>query len=219
MIKFFRRVRRQLLTENKFSKYLLYAIGEIILVVIGILIALQINSWNQLKKDRQEENDLLHRISKNLERDLIDLDMLLEWNKGIKEDLRLVISGIVERELTVEELTAKYQSLINYNYFIQVSSSYQESLASGKISLIQNDSLRNLIIEHYERSELGADHTLKNHMDNYLQPISFKTFGHKKNFISYVLQKPNDLEQLNMNEVYDNSEYLAALTNKLAIIP
>jgi len=46
MIKFFRKIRQQLLTENKFSKYLLYAIGEIVLVVIGILIALQINNWN-----------------------------------------------------------------------------------------------------------------------------------------------------------------------------
>ena len=50
MIKFFRKIRQQLLVENKFSKYLLYAIGEIILVVIGILIALQINNWNEVRK-------------------------------------------------------------------------------------------------------------------------------------------------------------------------
>mgnify|MGYP001591841413 CR=1 FL=1 len=51
MIKFFRRIRQGLLSENKFSKYLLYAIGEIILVVIGILIALQINNWNEKRKN------------------------------------------------------------------------------------------------------------------------------------------------------------------------
>ncbi|MEH6779908.1 DUF6090 family protein, partial [Maribacter arcticus] len=56
MIKFFRRIRQQLLTENKFSKYLLYAIGEIILVVIGILIALSINNWNENRK--QKLNDI-----------------------------------------------------------------------------------------------------------------------------------------------------------------
>jgi len=50
MIKFFRKIRQQLLTENKFSKYLLYAIGEIVLVVIGILIALQIDNANEIKK-------------------------------------------------------------------------------------------------------------------------------------------------------------------------
>ena len=51
MIKFFRRIRQKLLSESKFSKYLLYAIGEIVLVMIGILLALQVNTWNEQKKD------------------------------------------------------------------------------------------------------------------------------------------------------------------------
>jgi len=51
MINFFRKIRQRLLTENKFSKYLLYGIGEIILVVIGILIALSINNWNEDRKN------------------------------------------------------------------------------------------------------------------------------------------------------------------------
>jgi|TARA_R110002020_G_scaffold396281_1_gene606303 sensor domain CHASE-containing protein len=55
MIKFFRKIRQRMLSESKFSRYLLYAIGEIILVVIGILIALQINTWNEERKlDRFE---------------------------------------------------------------------------------------------------------------------------------------------------------------------
>ncbi|MFT6995454.1 MAG: hypothetical protein ACJA1P_002199 [Maribacter sp.] len=49
MIKFFRHIRKQLLSENKFSKYMLYAIGEIALVMIGILLALQVNNWNEAK--------------------------------------------------------------------------------------------------------------------------------------------------------------------------
>ena len=70
MIKFFRKLRQQLLTENKFSKYLLYAIGEIILVVIGILIALQFNTWQIEKKDRQIERTLLENIKRDLESDI-----------------------------------------------------------------------------------------------------------------------------------------------------
>ena len=67
MIKFFRRIRQRLLTENKFSKYLLYAIGEIVLVVIGILIALQINNWNQ-----QQINDAkIKSILKEIQQDLV----------------------------------------------------------------------------------------------------------------------------------------------------
>lgn len=50
MIKFFRKIRKQLLTENRFSRYFVYAIGEIVLVVIGILIALQLNNWNEIRQ-------------------------------------------------------------------------------------------------------------------------------------------------------------------------
>ena len=59
MINFFRKIRQKLLSENKFSIYMLYAIGEIVLVVIGILIALQINNWNEFKKERVKEQKIL----------------------------------------------------------------------------------------------------------------------------------------------------------------
>ncbi|CAN0605597.1 unnamed protein product, partial [Ectocarpus sp. 12 AP-2014] len=68
MIKFFRKIRQNLLSESKFSKYLIYAIGEIILVVIGILIALQINNWNE--KQKEEKSELL--ILKTLQKDFIE---------------------------------------------------------------------------------------------------------------------------------------------------
>jgi len=70
MIKFFRNIRQRLLTENlsmeRAGRYLLYAIGEIILVVIGILIALQVNNWNEYKKDRAIERKLLIELTDNL---------------------------------------------------------------------------------------------------------------------------------------------------------
>lgn len=62
MIKFFRKVRQKLLTENNFSKYLIYAIGEIILVVIGILIALQVNNWNTERTRDNDTSKLMSRI-------------------------------------------------------------------------------------------------------------------------------------------------------------
>ena len=57
MIKFFKKIRQKLLSENQFSKYLIYAVGEIILVVIGILIALQINNWNEEDKTFQRQRN------------------------------------------------------------------------------------------------------------------------------------------------------------------
>lgn len=67
MIKFFRKIRQKLLSENKFSKYLIYAIGEIVLVVIGILIALQINNLNEAKKTRTKEISYLANLKNDLE--------------------------------------------------------------------------------------------------------------------------------------------------------
>ncbi|MBL0025801.1 MAG: hypothetical protein IPO98_12760 [Saprospiraceae bacterium] len=75
MIKFFRRIRQNLLNEGKTSRYLKYAIGEIVLVVIGILIALQINTWNESYKNKVSEsmylNEMMEDFGINL-KDLID---------------------------------------------------------------------------------------------------------------------------------------------------
>ncbi|MCB0606018.1 MAG: hypothetical protein KDC25_14205, partial [Saprospiraceae bacterium] len=78
MIKFFRKIRQKLLTENKFSKYLIYAIGEIVLVVIGILIALGINNWNEQRKNRIAEIKLYETIIKSLESDFDDVEVHLQ---------------------------------------------------------------------------------------------------------------------------------------------
>jgi len=84
MIKFFRKIRHKLLTENKFSKYLLYAIGEIILVVIGILIALQVNNFN--------ENQKLESIKQNYFKQII-ID-LVQQNKYLLDQKAFLESNI-----------------------------------------------------------------------------------------------------------------------------
>jgi hypothetical protein len=71
MISFFRKIRQKLLEENKIGNYLKYAIGEIVLVVVGILIALQINTWNENRKARTFETEILSLIDQNLTRDSV----------------------------------------------------------------------------------------------------------------------------------------------------
>jgi|TARA_B110001452_G_scaffold57501_1_gene44607 hypothetical protein len=66
MINFFKKARKNLLSKNKFSSYIIYAIGEIILVVVGILIALQINNWNEISKDRLHEIELVNLLITDL---------------------------------------------------------------------------------------------------------------------------------------------------------
>jgi len=79
MIKLFRRIRQRLLTENKVSKYLLYAIGEIVLVIIGILIALQINNNNTLRKETQELHGYLISIQNNIASDKEQIEAITSF--------------------------------------------------------------------------------------------------------------------------------------------
>ena len=76
MIKFFSKIRQKMLTESKFGKYLLYAIGEIILVVIGILIALGINNWNQERKNTSLRKSYLENLKVDLKKDIENLEQL-----------------------------------------------------------------------------------------------------------------------------------------------
>ena len=76
MIKLLRNIRQKTLIENKFGKYLTYAIGEIFLVVIGILIALSINNWNDNRKECLEENELLTQLQSEFTNNLEQIDPL-----------------------------------------------------------------------------------------------------------------------------------------------
>ncbi|MAX69627.1 MAG: hypothetical protein CMC76_00780, partial [Flavobacteriaceae bacterium] len=77
MIKFFRKIRRNLLSEQKTAKYFKYAIGEIILVVIGILIALQINNWNDNNKKNELEQEALYNLKVDFELNKKELENII----------------------------------------------------------------------------------------------------------------------------------------------
>ena len=81
MLRFFRQIRQRLLTDNKFSKYLLYAVGEILLVVIGILIALQINNWNEERIKDEAVRRHLESLAGAIEDDIRELTISMEFNE------------------------------------------------------------------------------------------------------------------------------------------
>lgn len=149
MIKFFRKIRKQLLRENKFTRYLIYAIGEIILVVIGILIALYINNWNQQQKRGNEEIVILKEISENLEADLIDFNN----NYTHFQNTKIASSNLIK---AVESNINYNDSLAFHLYFsgmvpyLSVNLSGYKLLESKGIELISNDSLRQYITGLYD---------------------------------------------------------------------
>ena len=93
MIKFFRHIRQNLIMENKTSKYLKYAIGEIVLVVIGILIALQINNWNELRKERQELLNIYGIVLEDLKNDINEVKIILDFKKQVQPFFIKILDG------------------------------------------------------------------------------------------------------------------------------
>ncbi|MET6991194.1 DUF6090 family protein [Sediminicola arcticus] len=82
MLKFFRNIRQNLLTEGKTGKYLKYALGEIILVMIGILLAFQVNNWGIEKIDKNREAKYLTNIVLDLKKDIVRLEYLIKFKKA-----------------------------------------------------------------------------------------------------------------------------------------
>ena len=91
MLKFFRKIRQQLLEAGQTKNYLLYAIGEIFLVVIGILIALQINNWNQDKKDRENEAYVLTEIINNLQEDAAQIKDIIQARQQAEKSINRML--------------------------------------------------------------------------------------------------------------------------------
>jgi hypothetical protein len=148
MIKFFRKIRQNLLIENKFSKYLLYAIGEIILVVIGILIALQINNNNDISKTAEKENRYLTLIRNEMNNNLNSLK-----EERIKLGVCIVsqrtILGLMRNEFALDTISEKQLSRIIVGAISeQISMNYEngvltELIASANLKDIKNENIRN----------------------------------------------------------------------------
>ena len=165
MIKFFRKIRQKLLSENKFSKYLIYAIGEIILVVIGILIALQINNANENKKLRFKETKTLKVIRDGIAKDTANLNWYREW-------LSIAENGINKAQIELakeqpNDSLGLYLNLALMQIDFKLNRAPYESLKSNSPNIISNDSLKNAIIDFYEfRSQFIENSAERNDLIN-----------------------------------------------------
>lgn len=140
MIKLFRKVREQMLSENKFRKYLVYAIGEIILVVIGILIAVSINNWKQSKDLEQIEQNLYNDLIQELQTDLFEINGNQEYNNKYllryNRASEIIIKDTEKR--FIDTLAVIATELTNFSDFKNEESAYSKLATSGKLELITN---------------------------------------------------------------------------------
>lgn len=146
MLKFFRKIRQQLLRENQTSKYLLYAAGEILLVMIGILLALQVNNWNERQKARFAEQqllqDLLQEFQSNqqlLEKKRQNLVIAIQNNEGY-------IKKLAKGKQTYKDMTSfEGKVMMGAGTSDPTLGVIKSLIASGDIKLIRNSKLKYLL--------------------------------------------------------------------------
>lgn len=148
MIKFFRKIRQNLIMQDKSSKYFKYAIGEIVLVVIGILIALQINNWNENRKQQNEFNNILKTIKKDIERDTLIASNIIKFYEVVEENSLKIINKKINRNNYKEHPNVR--SLVSiYRSFTVQTKGYEMVKNFNSKNEIQNDSLFTKISQFY----------------------------------------------------------------------
>lgn len=199
-----------MITENKFSKYILYAVGEIILVVIGILIALSVNNWNQEKKDRIVEKDYLSRIHRDLVQDTTNFRRIVTHNTNLREDIKKLLVNLyagVDQIEQVQQMSLVYDQALD-QVFSPNDNTYKGMASTGALGLIQNIELKEEIVDLY--SEYDQNKALLSSINEWMISIAttldtetdFLKFGNGVSdiFTTDEMLNENDFSFLNNKE-------------------
>ena len=143
MIKFFRKIRQKLLLEGKTGNYLKYAFGEIILVVIGILIALQINNWNEQRKENIKEQAILKRLEKEFISNREQLLDKIQLRNNLIESCRQLLEYFDKPENATRDSILVYLSNIQPPTFDPIQN---DLVSSGNIEILKDEELKQLLV-------------------------------------------------------------------------
>ncbi|MCJ7468154.1 MAG: DUF6090 family protein [Maribacter sp.] len=172
MIPFFRKIRKKLADENKPLKYMRYAIGEIVLVVIGILIALQVNNWNTVRSEEKELNEYLLTIAQNIKSDLPVIQNLKNQRDSVTGHAQEFWPLAHKDYYDVHEASFLAQIIISsfeVENFNCNQSGFESMKTSGLIGKIQGTDLAESIFEYYRKA--GIINNLVDHANTYSQAM------------------------------------------------
>lgn len=164
MLKFFRTIRKKLIEQDNVRKYLLYAIGEILLVVIGILIALQINTWNQERVNKSKEFEYLKGIHSDLNRQIETLNSTIEIN----ERSISTIHGLLEEYIRLDgferndSIFSRINTINRANHPAAIKTTFSELMYGAEITLIRDERLRSEIVLFYQELDNMIDRSRSN---------------------------------------------------------
>jgi hypothetical protein len=207
MIKFFRKIRQDLLSKGKTGKYLKYAIGEIILVVIGILIALQINNWNNNSAERRLESEILNEILVNLKADLQNIEIKKKENSRFEKHNQLVYEHLKNKSPLTDSLKYHYSFLYGFGNFQPIKVGY-ENLKSRGLNIIKNQAIRKEISELYEYKYYFMVEDIRQAIEN-IQTI------HKNQIITKLITKSSyaSAQPINLVALQNDIQFQETLKN------
>ena len=226
MIKFFRNIRQNLIMENKTSKYLKYAIGEIVLVVIGILIAIQLNSAKDNKNKRIEEITRLENILSDLNQDKAELKKIIERRKS-KANSAKIMEGYYHTK-KVDNLTDYYSNWVNVLIWEAHNPSlltFKELLNSGELSSLSNEGIKQLLLQiDYNYNEIFEvrKHMYEDNVDYLYKPYG-DIIDYENGIIAWTEPERNitlsraDVEMALESKRIKNGFTLAKFNNNLLI--
>ena len=194
MIKFFRKIRQQLLTENKFTKYLLYAIGEVILVMVGILLALQVNIWNETRKSEERTKQLLVSVQKELLLNIKYANKVIDFYG----DRDSIFYKVGNKEATYND----YKSNYRYSSLVMeepsgyiVDDNFKSFLASYDKLSIEQDSIVVMLKELYGKDKMLVDEYQKFTMEIIMNHLN-KLKNEKEWYSEYIYSTGNLTDEM-----------------------
>ncbi|SMC39569.1 DUF6090 family protein [Cellulophaga tyrosinoxydans] len=207
MIKIFRKIRQKLLSENKFSKYLLYAIGEIILVVIGILIALSIDNWNDTAKSKSKVSKYLSNIEAEIISDSLFLENSWFRNRNKKIEClevakQFVMGTYIPKDTLLFINNVGFGGINSRASFTGSSRTYNELVSTGNLSLISNDTIRDQIVKYYS-NKVFTDEYVSNMRSDYASYVnSLKVYNPQYRDSINPLEIPRILKKMKTDEFH-----------------
>ena len=206
MLTFFRRIRKGLLGDGAVSKYLLYAIGEILLVMIGILLALYVNNINEQRKQISKGFDVMREIQKNLESNSTQFQSEVDLELKVISSIDIVLSNVRETKTYHDSLNQHFH-MAGYWPTSSWETSGYESLKKIGVESIKSEYLRNSIIELYEMRYPELSEIVRNsegYSYSTLIPVLSQLFIFEKsdvgqNYIDYEAS-PFDYDQVQKSE-------------------
>ena len=205
MIKLFRKIRYDLMNQNKTTKYFKYAIGEIILVVIGILIALQINNWNENRKANTLEKNYYCLLLDDLKQDKQQVEGLKTLVQERIDYSNQMISVIQQKQsdATVFGKNLRYAIRLGTKSFQPNDATYQDIKSSGNLSIIKDKTIIKAINTYFKTTDGYSKTILKNIELNFSQLTSFN------NWLDIGIFNAND-------EFYKDQIFTEAIRQKLS---